>query len=160
MEIKEIMTAVKLGKVHTLSPELEGICREIAGLSEEWARNIRFALLSFEEWYQRESWLESWAVLAQSAALNARTRALDDGPDLPTVNVPHAEKGDEVLEGMYTSGCLLLEAARLSEEPANSTHLQGRSGVLGALSALFRRPDGLCQRDYSKKGSTTDKQSP
>jgi hypothetical protein len=75
-EIEEIMTAVKLGKVQTLSPELEGTCREIAALSAAWARNVRFALLSFEEWYQRESWLESWAVLAQNAALNSRTLAL------------------------------------------------------------------------------------
>jgi hypothetical protein len=76
MEIKEIMTALKLGKGHTLSLELQGICGEIAALSAAWARNAGFALLSFEEAYQREDthlWLESWAVLAQNAALSAHT---------------------------------------------------------------------------------------
>jgi hypothetical protein len=72
MEIKEIMTVVKLVKVRTLSPELEGICREIAALSAAWARNVRFALLGFEEAYQRESWLESWAVLAQEKRIRGK----------------------------------------------------------------------------------------
>jgi hypothetical protein len=78
MEIKESMTALKLGKGHTLSLELEGICREIAALSAAWARNAWFAHLSFEEAYQREDihpWLEGWAVLAQNAALSAHAQS-------------------------------------------------------------------------------------
>jgi hypothetical protein len=78
MEIEEIITALKLGKEHTLSLELESICGEIAVLSSAWARNAGFALLSFEEAYQRKDvhpWLESWAVLAQNAALSAHAQS-------------------------------------------------------------------------------------
>jgi hypothetical protein len=79
MEIKEIMTALKLGKGRALALELEGICGAIAALSAAWARNVGFSLLRAEETYQREDihrWLERRAVLAQNAALSAQNAAL------------------------------------------------------------------------------------
>jgi hypothetical protein len=49
MAIADIMEVVKSGRRHTLSPELEGACVEIAGLSSAWAQSLNFALLSYEE---------------------------------------------------------------------------------------------------------------
>jgi hypothetical protein len=86
MEIEEIMTSVKAGRRNILQPELEGVCGEIAALSAQCAKCVRFALLSSEEAYNRQDiqpWLEGWATIAQNAALSAPTLILEARPELP-----------------------------------------------------------------------------
>jgi hypothetical protein len=110
MEIDGIMPAVKLGRRHTLSPEMEGIVGEISALSAEWTRNVRVALLVLEEVYQMAG-----IQPTQNAALGARTLILEDGPELIKAQGPHAEKGGEMSEGMHAQGCSLLESAKIRE---------------------------------------------
>jgi hypothetical protein len=48
--------------------------------------------------------VESWMILAESAALGPRTFIGEDGPVLPKEPDPRAEKGGELLQGMYAQG--------------------------------------------------------
>jgi hypothetical protein len=67
--------------------------------------------------------IDSWMLLAQNAALGARTFVCEAGQILPKEKGHHAEVGGEVLEGMYTHGCSSIEDARIS----------GGSGMSGGL---------------------------
>jgi hypothetical protein len=100
--IADIMTVVKSGRHHTLSPDLERVCAEISALGDWWARNVRFALLSYEEALHSEVASQPVVArrvsLAQNTAFGAQTYICEDGPVLPKEHGPHAE------EGMYTQG--------------------------------------------------------
>jgi hypothetical protein len=103
-EITEIMDVVKSGRQHTLSPAMELTCAEISALSAGWTRRVTFALISYEEALRATLRIDSWMILAQNAALGAQTLICEDRPVLPKDPGPHAEKGGEVLEGMYAQG--------------------------------------------------------
>jgi hypothetical protein len=52
-------------------------------LSHAWARNLTFALVSYENALKVELNVASWMVLAQNAALGARIVICEGGPVLP-----------------------------------------------------------------------------
>jgi hypothetical protein len=64
--------------------------------------------------------------LAQIAALGSHPYILEDGPELPKTSESHADPGGEVLEGMYTEGCISIEEARI----------RGSSGGAGGLGTV------------------------
>jgi hypothetical protein len=140
MEIESVMSAVKYGRTHTRSPELEGICGDMATPNGQLARCVRFALLIYEDSYQRsdvQPWLGSCTTLAQDAALGAHTLILEDGPGMPIPVMETEPEYDDssnidgdVLEGMYAPGYKSLKSARLTEEQARRLREQGSAGGL------------------------------
>jgi hypothetical protein len=97
VEIEGIIPAVKTRRRNRLSPEVESICGEIAALSVQWARCVKFELLSYEEAYQRsdhQPWLENWTTLAQNTMLSSHAPILEDGPELPKAQrQEHSDEG-------------------------------------------------------------------
>jgi hypothetical protein len=106
------MDVVTSGRQHTLSPDIELACAHFSGLSAGWARNVVFALFSYEKVRRVEPRVDNWMVLAQTGVEGALIR--EDGPILPKELGPYVENGGEILEGKYATDCASVEDSKFS----------------------------------------------
>jgi hypothetical protein len=135
-EAEGVMGAVRAGRCNTLSPDVELVGAEKAALCSGWEGNVTFALLSDDEARQLDPKVDTWMLPAQNAALGAHALILEDSPELPKVpqaRRPARRRRRRCLEGYVRRGLHVVHTLDLDLD----------------LPALFRRSDGLCQRDYS-----------
>jgi hypothetical protein len=114
-EAERVMEKVVTGKWHTLPPELELIGQRIANPREGWTRNVSFDMLSYEEARKRDPRVDSLMLLPENAAVRAHGFVCEDGPELLNQEEQDAaQDGGEVLEGVYSPGCVALDQAKIS----------------------------------------------
>jgi hypothetical protein len=120
-EAERVVDKVQTGKWHALPPEMELIGQEIASLSDWWSRNVRVSMLSYEEARRLDPRVDSWMLLAESAALSAHGFICEDGRELPREEGQEAaQEGRKVFflgGGMYAPGCKSLDQARIPANP-------------------------------------------
>jgi hypothetical protein len=75
--------SVKAGRCNTLPPDIELFGSEIAALYEGWAKNVTFAMLSYDEARKLDPNVDNWMLLAENAASGAHTFIWEDPPVLP-----------------------------------------------------------------------------
>jgi hypothetical protein len=114
-EIEGFMAMVRTGRHRTLTIEQEKVGTEIAVMCCAWERSVEFKVLSQEEAAQEEPQVNSWMLLAQSAAMGAHSMIVEDGPELPEEKGPCAQEGGEVLQGVFAPGCKSLEESRIEK---------------------------------------------
>jgi hypothetical protein len=64
-EVAGMTDAVRTGRCNTLPSDIELIGDEIASLSDGWARNITFVVLSYDEARRLEPMVDSWIIQAE-----------------------------------------------------------------------------------------------
>jgi hypothetical protein len=65
---------------------------------------------------------------------------LKDGSELPKVPRRHAEEGGEVLEGMYSNGCMSMEESKISGQ-------SGRARGHVSAAVVGSGPAGIVSKD-------------
>jgi hypothetical protein len=129
LEIADLIGKITSGHSSLVPDELVGVCGEIETLICAWERNVTFKIVSHEEALAESPIVASWISFAQNAALGAYTYILEDGPELPKSSGSHAEERGEILEGMYTQGCTMIEESRIRAD-------SGRAGGPGRILGL------------------------
>jgi hypothetical protein len=113
------MDAVKAGRWNMFPVEQELMGQDIAAQKARRGRKGPLVCIGYDEAHRSIPGLGQWIKLAENAALLAHAYILEDGSILPKEQLPHAQKGGNVLEGMYAQGCTTLDQAMI----------KGRAGI-------------------------------
>jgi hypothetical protein len=93
------MELVKTGRQHTLPEEYEQIGAVTASSCAARASHTELRLYNYEEALQVDPVVGKWIQLAHP-------HIPEDGSEFPKSGDPQAEKGGDVLDGMYDEGCI------------------------------------------------------